>query len=296
MSQFDKIIALIDSDVVNLSVKEKHVYIQELKRLSKQCKVNAFLAKKYKSDFEVIQHFLDTSIKEKEEKNEQLLDINIKLERFAYTVAHDLKAPIRSIVNFSQLLKRKLSKELDESSAEFLGYIISNSKQMYNLIDDTLDFSKVSHNETKKELVDLNNIISNINELLYSDKENEFCIDFCSLPTVFANKAMMHKLFLNLIQNGLKYNTTPHKSIKITSSENDNYYLFSIQDNGIGMQKEYLDRIFEMYVRINKDPKYEGNGIGLAMCKKIIEIHQGTINVDSTVDVGSVFHFSLKKV
>lgn len=280
-----------------ISDDNKDALLLALKNISKKARINDFLANKYKNDYETTVGFLNASIADIETKNEELLEVNLELERFAYVVSHDIKSPVRSISSFVDLLRQKLSGNLDDRIQEYLDFIQKASKQVNGLIEETLEFSKLNNKEFQREEIDLNQTLFFIKDIIKNiDKDFLVEINSIDLPVVYGNKVMMHKLFQNIIQNGIKYNTSGLRTIAIDYQSTQTHFLFSIKDNGIGMPEESRERIFDMYTRLQSSGDYEGTGIGLAICKKIVEMHGGTIEVDSVQGEGSVFRFTIAKV
>ncbi len=265
----------------------------QISDLKKQLEIQIFLAKKYKADYDIMLNFFNTGNLEIQKKNEELLNANLELGRFAYVVAHDLNAPLNTITNFIKIIFNKVSKSLDKEDLACFEFINKATSQMSTMIHETLAYSQVDNKDTKFESVDLNKTIKLIKDILLKDPNNKVEIVAEDLPTVIANKAMMYKLFLNIIQNGIKYNNSPIKKIKINSTLNASHYLFRIEDNGIGIKGIDTGKIFDMFSRLPNSIGFDGTGIGLAMCKKIIENHHGTIEV-SPLPNGSQFNFSIK--
>ena len=228
--------------------------------------------------------------------NDKLKDTNEELERFAYIASHDLKSPLRGIISFITLFQKRYSDKVDEQGNEFINLIANNAHQMHNLIEDILEYSKSNSREVKKEEVNLNLLLDQINTNIHT--ENNYPnskILYNKLPVIQSDFVLLKQLFQNLIENGLKYNNSLNKIISIQYLEQKDAIYFIIKDNGIGMEEKYLDRIFEMFQRLHNKNEYQGTGIGLAICKKIILQLEGKITVTSKVDEGSSFHISLPK-
>ncbi len=220
----------------------------------------------------------------------------MELERFAYVVSHDLKAPVRTIVMFMDILDQQIKPYENQTIEESTDFIKKASKQLHELIQDTLEHSRLNNKEMKKEAVDLNLTVEVISELVLRQERNyEIKIESDTLPVVEANRAMMHKLFHNIIHNGIKYNQSDIRTIHIKYTENNSHHIFEIADNGIGMSTEGIQKVFKMYARLHTQHEYEGTGIGLSICKKIVENHKGNISVVSELENGSTFTFSIKK-
>ncbi len=291
----DKLIDLIGSDGFDFNLN-KEFMLSLLHSEKKRDVKNQFLLKKYKIDFERVVRFLDVSVQDVEAKNDELLKVNIELERFAYVVSHDLKAPVRNILAFINIIERELETVKCENIQEYFFFVKKASNTINTLITETLEYSMLNKKSIKIQEVNITEIIDNIKDLLIIEDDNyNVEIDYPNLPVLNANKAMMHKLFQNFIENGIKYNVNKEKKISINFNEEKDFYSFEVKDNGIGISNENCEKIFDMYTRLHNNSEYDGTGIGLAICKKIVNIHNGRIFVDSKKGEGSTFKFSLEK-
>jgi PAS domain S-box-containing protein len=245
-----------------------------------------------------------TNIKKTEEqlaiKNGELqhyIETNLQLESFAYIASHDLKEPLRMIYSFTQLLNRRLKPHFDKDSMEYMDFILTGVSRMQSLLDDLLKFSTIGRKETDKKLTDLNDTIYNvIQNVQYTIQEKSAEIYIEPLPSLKVFPIQMIQLFQNLISNALKFIPNDKKPIiKIKVKDENDFYEFQIQDNGIGIQKEYLEKIFLVFKRLHSKEQYEGTGIGLATCKKIIDNVNGKIWVESDYGNGTTFFFTIPK-
>lgn len=287
-----KTIAKSDLKITDASQQDLLLQIDKMK---KELEIQTFLSNKYKSDYEVMKQFFNTSVMDVQKKNEELLDVNLKLERFAYVVAHDLKAPLRTISSFSNLLAKRNGTESGESKT-YLDFILNACDQMSDLISDTLEYSKLEDNNIKIQEVDLNRMCQSIESILLAEKkEYRVILNYEDLPIVKGNKAMMYKLFMNIIQNGLKYNKSDVRTIEVTHSDSTSHHTFEFKDNGIGLVGKNQEAIFEMFIRVHNPSEFEGTGIGLAMCKKIVESHKGEISVTTKENEGCIFKCTIAK-
>ena len=247
---------------------------------------------------------LNDQLKEKNEKLEKVLveldysnkRIRKTLDQFAYAASHDFKEPLRMVINFTQLLELKYKNELDEKARTYIKYAIDGANRMSNLIDELLVFSRIDSSNLKGNKIDLNILIEEvIDALQIFIKKNNGKITYDDLPKLKANRSQIFQLFQNLIENSIKFHRDIPPKIHISFIENEDHYTFSIEDNGKGIESKYLDQIFILFNRLDDRSKYKGNGIGLAISKKIVEAHDGKIWVESTPNVGSTFFFTIPK-
>ncbi len=234
--------------------------------------------------------------REAEHQIELLKKKNEELAQFNYVASHDLQEPLRTITSFSDILKRKYIEQLDAEAQMYLKFISESANRMSGLIFDLLNYSKIGR-EYKLEKIDCKQIVDAVSrDLDYAIAKTKPIIDVGDLPIINCNKTGMHQVFQNLIGNALKFRKpeeTP--KIEINVSDNGKQYLFCVADNGIGIEPMYKERIFGIFQRLHNKDKYDGTGIGLASCKKIIEMHQGKIWVESEFGIGSKFYFSIPK-
>lgn len=227
----------------------------------------------------------------------QLTASNRELEQFAYVASHDLQEPLRTITSYLQLLERRYREQLDDDGKEFIDYTVQASSRMKALINDLLEFSRVGRKNTSRQPVDLNKTLEQFiaqNQILI--KETETILTCGPLPTIHAVPSQMGQLFQNLIGNAIKFrrdDVTP--SITISCEEMEDQWQIKITDNGIGIEKEYYEKIFTIFQRLHTMTQYPGTGIGLALCKRIVETHGGTIQIESAPGEGSTFTISLPK-
>ncbi|MDZ4682088.1 MAG: tetratricopeptide repeat protein [Saprospiraceae bacterium] len=227
----------------------------------------------------------------------QLLQLaNGELQQFAQVASHDLREPLRTIGSFSTLLSRHYESKFDDEAKEYQGFIQSAVKRMQHLLDDLLDYARLDHKESDREITDLSRLVQEATQNLKSQIEStQTTIEVLSLPSLRVFPRPMVQLFQNLISNGIKYRgeVPPVIRIKSSFSPQSSQYTIALSDNGIGMEPINLERIFNMFVRLHGQGKYEGTGIGLATCKKIVERHGGKIWAESTPGKGSTFYFSI---
>jgi light-regulated signal transduction histidine kinase (bacteriophytochrome) len=227
--------------------------------------------------------------------NEKLMRTNVsELEQFVHIASHDLQAPARTITNCAELLKRSLGEKLDDQSAAYIGLLIEGGKSMQALIKDLLHYSRVRGTEWSPSAVNTMEVISRVvAESRQLIKQREAQVNYSGLPTVRGDETLLFHLFQNLIANGIKFNISTRPQITIAAKRNGMEWIFTIDDNGIGIDLQYRERIFEMFQRLHAKGEYEGTGMGLAICKKVVERHEGRIWVDSERDRGSTFYIAL---
>lgn len=230
--------------------------------------------------------------------NYQLEQTNKELERFAYIASHDLKAPLRNIISFTNLIERKLANSEDNDLREYLRFVVENARQMNTLIKDVLEFSQLDSNEGYHyELTDLNeSVYMAIKNLQENIAEKKAVVSVEELPQMNTSPMHIVQLLQNLIGNGLKYNESETPEIHISCVRERGQYKFSVRDNGIGISKEFHDQIFEMFRRLHAPSRYKGTGIGLAICHKIVQRLGGKIWLESEPGKGAVFYFTIPAV
>lgn len=229
---------------------------------------------------------------------ERYIESNLQLENFAYIASHDLKSPLRTIISFAQLLKRSSRDKLDSKESDFLQYIISGAENMNKLLGDLLAYSRVNTEKYEYKLLNLNNIIDTIKGDLKVDfEENGVRLHVAPLlPKVVGDETKIRQLFQNLIANSIKFRRSEADSyIHISMEEEGDFWLIKVEDNGIGIKEEFFEKIFLLFRKLHTTEEYKGTGIGLALCKKIVEQHGGRMWVESTYGEGTTFYFTLKK-
>lgn len=230
---------------------------------------------------------------------EYLEQSNQALSEFSHTVSHDLKAPLRRMIAFCELLEESAGDKLEGESLDYMKRIIGNALRMQRFIDDLLAYSRVLHAHEEKTVVDLNVMVSEIiDDLDVLIKENSAEIEVKSLPRVPAYPTKLRQLILNLISNGIKYHGEAPPRLKVYAEdqpERPNMFVIAIKDNGIGIPADKLQDIFKVFERMHSHDAIEGTGLGLSICEKVIESHNGEIWVESALNKGSTFYFSLPK-
>jgi PAS domain S-box-containing protein len=222
---------------------------------------------------------------------------NDELEQFAYVASHDLQEPLRTIASFTQLLERRYKCKLDSDADEFMDYIVDASFRMKDQIEGLLEFSRVATHEKTFEQVNMNDILKYaLNNLKTLIEENNAKITNDPLPLLMGDADQLQRVFQNIISNAIKFKKegeSPKVHISVQRNDENNEYVFSIADNGIGIEKQYMERIFVIFKRLHTQDEYKGTGIGLSIVKRIIERHNGRIWVESDLGKGSTFYFTL---
>lgn len=234
-----------------------------------------------------------------EEQTAELARSNAELAQFAYVASHDLQEPLRMVTNYLQLLERRYSKALDQEAREFIAVAVDGATRMQQLIRDLLAYSRLGTRQDARQPVALPQILTQVcDNLQMAIQESGAVITINPLPTLTADPTQMGQLFQNLLANAIKFRRTQAPVIQICSRHDPqrHEWHFSITDNGIGIDAEAFDRIFLIFQRLHTRSEYSGTGIGLAICKKIVDRHGGRLWVESVVGQGSTFHFTIPEI
>jgi len=227
------------------------------------------------------------------QKVEELARSNRELEQFAYVASHDLQEPLRMVAAYTQILGEKYRGKLDEQADKYIYYAVDGAKRMQTLIQDLLAFSRAGRG-TERSLTDgrvaVEQALSNLTAAI---RESHAEVKFDHLPVVLANHSLLVQLFQNLIGNAIKFRGIDTPLIQIAAEQETGQWIFTVADNGIGMAPEYLEDVFIIFKRLHTREEYPGNGIGLSICRKIVEQHGGRISVTSQEGQGSTFRFTL---
>lgn len=219
---------------------------------------------------------------------------NAELKKFAYVASHDLQEPLNQVANYVQLLEMRYQKALDDNAREFITYAVEGVSLMQTLIDDILEYSKVDMQAIEFQLTEvetaLDRALSNLRKRI---AESHATITHDPMPTVMADSTQLMQLFQNLIGNAIKFRSQKPLQIHLGAQRIEDAWLFSVQDNGIGIDAQFAERIFIIFQRLHTRDEYPGTGMGLAICKKIVECHRGKIWVESELDQGSTFYFTI---
>ncbi|WP_086668655.1 sensor histidine kinase [Lentzea kentuckyensis] len=232
-----------------------------------------------------------------DEAKTELQRSNSELEQFAYVASHDLQEPLRKVASFCQLLQRRYGGQLDERADQYITFAVDGAKRMQVLINDLLAFSRVGRLTREQTVIDLNEIVRQVVDN-YSERieETGARLEIAELPSVRGEASLLSAVFQNLISNALKFKGADEPVIAVEVERDDEMWKFTVRDNGIGIEPEYADRIFVIFQRLHPKDAYPGTGIGLAMCRKIVEYHGGTIWLRTDVDSGTSFEFTLPAI
>jgi PAS domain S-box-containing protein len=229
------------------------------------------------------------------QRSQELARSNAELEQMAYVASHDLQEPLRMVASYLQLLEQRYDGKLDADAHEFIGFAVDGAKRMQSLIDDLLAYSRVGTRAEPLEPTDSAAVVARaLHSLRVTIGESGAHIECAGLPWVMGDEAQLTQLFQNLIGNAIKFRGEETPRIRVWAEPDDGFWRFAVQDNGIGIAPEYSERIFQMFQRLHSRSKYPGTGIGLAICKKIVERHGGHIWVEAAPP-GTVFKFTLPK-
>jgi PAS domain S-box-containing protein len=238
---------------------------------------------------------LNASLEQKvKDRTEQLTQVNTELESFTYSVSHDLRAPLRIIDGFADIMLADFSENLDEDGKRSLQIIKTNARRMGQLIDDLLNFSRMGRKELVITPVNMQAVVEEVLEEQRLLFHKPVAIQLDPLPPAHCDKPLMRQVWTNLVSNALKYaSKRALPAVHISSIEQDNQVVYTIKDNGVGFDMQYANKLFGVFQRLHKHNEYEGTGVGLALVHKIITRHGGDIWADAAVDKGAIFHFSL---
>jgi signal transduction histidine kinase len=240
---------------------------------------------------------LEIAMLELEKQRSKLLITNAELKQFAYVASHDLQEPLRMISSFLSKLDQNYSGQLDDKAKKYIHFAVDGANRMRSLIIDLLEYSHVGEAESKLENIDLNDLLKDVQQMnrdMITAKSATITTE--NLPLLLGYRVPLIQLFTNLLQNALKYSkegVAPH--IEIKAKEMKTHFEIAFSDNGIGIDSDYFDKIFIIFQRLHSSSEYGGTGIGLAIVKKVVDMHGGTIKVESSVGVGTTFVFTIRK-
>jgi signal transduction histidine kinase len=289
----------LEAVILAMAIANRFKLIQERREANKMAMIKALeenerILNEHNSILERRVEESKTALKEYAQKLEKS---NRELTDFAHVASHDLKAPIRGILSFSQLFERRNKDKFDDTDREFFNYIKTNAAYSSRLIEDLLNYSKIDKNLDEPEDIDLNKSIHLIQiNFNTQNRDKKVHFELNNLPILRGHRTLLTQLFQNLINNGIKYNKSEEPIISVGCELNKRGVpQFYVKDNGIGIAPEHQERVFSMFHRLHNQTEYEGTGIGLAFCKRIVQIYGGTIWLESEEGKGSTFYFYLPK-
>jgi signal transduction histidine kinase len=219
---------------------------------------------------------------------------NAELEQFAYVASHDLREPLRKIKSYTELLEIRYKGKLDARADKYIAYTVDGATRMQALITALLTYSRMGKEGVALEQINIETILKEVlDDLELVIRETKARISYNSLPCLMADPSQLRHLLQNLIENGIKFQGEESPQLEISAERKENEWLFAVRDNGIGIEPQYAERIFRIFQRLHTRTEYSGTGIGLAICKKIVERHGGRIWVESQIHEGSTFYFTI---
>ena len=246
------------------------------------------------SERKLVQELLQASLDTQTRYAQELTRSNAELEQFSYVASHDLQAPLSTIAGYAQLLEKRCHNQLDAQGNKFLRNIVNSCERMQALIDDLLEYSRVGRSEKPFDLIDCNLVFEDAcANLQLAIRQDRASVTRGDLPRVRGDSFQLLQLFQNLIGNAIKYRSSEAPMVHVGASRQGDSWVFSVQDNGIGIAEQYHPRIFQLFQRLHSQKQYSGTGIGLAICQRIVERHGGRLWVESEPNRGSTFYFSI---
>jgi len=229
------------------------------------------------------------------ERTAQLENANKELEAFSYSVSHDLRAPLRGIDGFSNILLEDYSNKLDKEGQRLLNVIREGTQRMGHLIEDLLAFSRIGRRELAKSEIDMKTMANSIYcEITTEEERKNISFSVADLPNAKGDTTMMRQLWTNLLSNAVKFSSKKEKPVlEISSKVENGKTVYCVKDNGVGFDMKYYDKLFGVFQRLHSDAEYKGTGVGLAVAKRIVTRHGGDIRAESEVNVGTKFYFSI---
>jgi len=283
-------------DEVGILAQKFNLMIEALENYTRDLKLEISHREKAEAEIRRLNAELEQRVKE---RTAQLEQSNNELEAFAYSVSHDLRAPLRHVEGFVELLKKHASKRLDEKSQRFLNNISLSTEKLGMLIDDLLAFSRMGRAEMAKTQVDLKQVVNEVRwEFEPETKGRKVTWNIGKMDKIYGDPSLLRQVVANLISNAIKF-TRPRKEAHIEIGDlnsNDKESVIFIRDNGVGFDMNYSHRLFGVFQRLHSADDFEGTGIGLANVKRIINRHGGRVWAEGAVDNGATFYFSLPKI
>ena len=246
------------------------------------------------SERKLVQELLQASLDTQTRYAQELTRSNAELEQFSYVASHDLQAPLSTIAGYAQLLEKRCHNQLDAQGNKFIRNIVNSCERMQALIDDLLEYSRVGRSEKPFDVIDCNLVFEDAcANLQLAIRQDRASVTRGDLPRVRGDSFQLLQLFQNLIGNAIKYRSSEAPMVHVGASRQGDSWVFSVQDNGIGIAEQYHPRIFQLFQRLHSQKQYSGTGIGLAICQRIVERHGGRLWVESEPNRGSTFYFSI---
>ena len=246
------------------------------------------------SQRKLVQELLQASLDTQTRYAQELTRSNAELEQFSYVASHDLQAPLSTIAGYAQLLEKRCHNQLDGQGNKFIRNIVNSCGRMQALIDDLLEYSRVGRSEKPFDVIDCNLVFEDAcANLQLAIRQDRASVTRGDLPRVRGDSFQLLQLFQNLIGNAIKYRSSEAPMVHVGASRQGDSWVFSVQDNGIGIAEQYHPRIFQLFQRLHSEKQYSGTGIGLAICQRIVERHGGRLWVESEPNRGSTFYFSI---
>jgi chemotaxis family two-component system sensor kinase Cph1 len=246
------------------------------------------------SERKLVQELLQESLDTQTRYAQELTRSNAELEQFSYVASHDLQAPLSTIAGYAQLLEKRCHNQLDAQGNKFIRNIVNSCGRMQALIDDLLEYSRVGRSEKPFDVIDCNLVFEDAcANLQLAIRQDQASVTRGDLPRVRGDSFQLLQLFQNLIGNAIKYRSSEAPMVHVGASRQGDSWVFSVQDNGIGIAEQYHPRIFQLFQRLHSQKQYSGTGIGLAICQRIVERHGGRLWVESEPNRGSTFYFSI---
>ena len=232
------------------------------------------------------------------ERTAELTAVNKEIEAFSYSVSHDLRAPLRQMSGFVELLQKQITDHSNEKTHQYMALIMTASKKMDMLINDLLALSYIGRKEMQKRKVDLNTLVKEVaGEIQYELKERKINWEIDTLPDVIGDRALLRLVLVNLLSNAAKFTSTRQQAkIRIACKDEDDKFTCSVSDNGVGFDMKYVDRLFGVFQRLHTQEEFEGTGIGLANVQRIISRHGGRVWAEGALGQGATFFFTLPKI
>lgn len=240
------------------------------------------------------QYAIARDITERKKTDEQLLSVNKELEAFTYSVSHDLRAPLRAVNGYAEMLNEDFGQKLNEEGKRIINNIAYNATKMGILIDDLLAFSRLGRKDLNKKLIDMNELMEGVLNDINKAHPNNAKVNVKKLHNVKADYGLLYQAMFNLVSNAIKYSSKNKSSIvDISSKENGDEFVFTIKDNGVGFDMKYSDKLFGVFQRLHSQEEFEGTGVGLAIVQRVIAKHHGRVWAEGVLNEGATFNFSI---